>query len=49
MLQEMYMNGTRVIMQHIGSDSRPIEPKTKDTVIPVDDIDMIYCDFDNGR
>ena len=33
----------------MGDDPRPIEPGIKGTVIWVDDIGSVHCNFDNGR
>ena len=41
--------GTRIELQTMGSDPRPIEPGTSGTVDHVDDLGTIHCIFDNGR
>ena len=41
--------GTRVILLSMGTDPRPIEDNTRGTVIMVDDIGTVHCNFDNGR
>lgn len=33
----------------MGDDPRPIPPNTKGTVVSVDDMATVHCDFDNGR
>ena len=48
-LKERYPAGTRIMLLQMGSDPRPVEPNTKGTVVVVDDIGTIHCDFDNGR
>lgn len=49
-LKEQYPPGTRVQLDRMGSDDpRPIESGTLGTVIAVDDMGTIYCNFDNGR
>lgn len=49
-LKEQYPPGTRVQLDRMGGDyPRPIEAGTKATVIAVDDVGTIHCDFDNGR
>ena len=49
MIKDRYPAGTRVMLLHMGSDPRPIEPNSKGTVVAVDDIGTVHCDFDNGR
>ena len=48
-LKNQYTEGTRVEVDCMGFDSRPIESGTRGTVRVVDDIGTIHCDFDNGR
>ena len=48
-MKERYPAGTRIMLLQMGSDPRPVEPNTKGTVVAVDDIGTIHCDFDNGR
>ena len=48
-LQQTYPPGTRIELEYMGDDSRPIEPGTRGTVRTVDDIGTIHCIFDNGR
>ena len=45
----MYPNGTRIEVICMGDDPNPIESGTCGTVVAVDDIGTIHCDFDNGR
>lgn len=45
----MYPKGTRILLEQMGSDPRPIEPRTRGTVDHVDDLGTIHCTFDNGR
>ncbi len=45
----IYPKGTRIELQTMGSDPRPIEPGTRGTVDHVDDLGTIHCIFDNGR
>lgn len=49
MIKDRYPAGTRVMLLHMGSDPRPVEPNSKGTVVAVDDIGTVHCDFDNGR
>lgn len=49
-LKDQYPPGTRVQLDRMGSDDpRPIEPGTYGTVVAVDDMGTIHCNFDNGR
>lgn len=48
-MKERYPAETRIMLLQMGSDPRPVEPNTKGTVVAVDDIGTIHCDFDNGR
>ena len=49
LLKEKYPVGTRIVVDQMGDDPRPIEPGTAGTVREVDDMGTIHCDFDNGR
>jgi hypothetical protein len=49
MYKEMYPKGTRVEVIAMGDDIRPIASGTKGTVVVVDDMCTIHCNFDNGR
>ena len=48
-MKETYPAGTRIVLDFMGDDPRPIEPSTKGTVRIVDDMGTVHCDFDNGR
>lgn len=48
-LRNRYPAGTRIVLDYMGDDPRPIAPGTKGTVIAVDDIGTVHCSFDNGR
>lgn len=48
-MKDSYPPGTRIMLVSMGNDPRPIEDNTKGTVMFVDDIGTIHCDFDNGR
>lgn len=48
-LKVTYPIGTRIMVDSMGYDPRPIEPGTMGTVRLVDDMGTIHCDFDNGR
>ena len=48
-MKDQYPPGTRIQLDFMGDDPRPIPPGTKGTVRHVDDIGTVHCDFDNGR
>ena len=48
-LRKRYPNGTRIMLDRMGDDPRPIPAGTKGTVRHVDDIGTVHCTFDNGR
>ena len=48
-LKKRYPRGTRIELDMMSDDPRPIPPGTKGTVDHVDDIGTIHCRFDNGR
>lgn len=48
-MKDQYLPGTRIELDYMGDDPRPIEPGTKGTVRVVDDMGTVHCDFDNGR
>lgn len=48
-LKQQYPPGTRIELDFMGDDPRPIAPGTRGTVRLVDDIGTVHCDFDNGR
>ena len=47
--KELYPEGTRILLLHMGDDPRRIKDNTRGTVEFVDDIGTIRCSFDNGR
>lgn len=47
--KENYPKGTRVQLDSMGDDPRPVPPETKGTVVAVDDIGTVFVVFDNGR
>lgn len=50
MYQNMYPAGTRVLLNHMGDDDPfPVEDNMRGTVLYVDDIGCVHCNFDNGR
>lgn len=48
-MKDQYPPGTRIELDYMGDDPRPIEPGIKGTVRVVDDMGTVHCDFDNGR
>ena len=48
-LRAQYPVGSRIVLDHMGDDPRPIPAGSKGTVIVVDDIGTVHCSFDNGR
>lgn len=48
-IKASYPEGTRIAVDYMGDDPRPIAPGTTGTVQCVDDIGTIHCAFDNGR
>ena len=48
-LKQQYPPGTRIELDFMGDDPRPIAPGTRGTVRIVDDIGTVHCVFDNGR
>lgn len=47
--KENYPKGTRVQLDSMGDDPRPVPPETKGTVVAVDDIGTVFVVYDNGR
>ena len=47
--REMYPEGTRILLLHMGDDPRPVEDDMRGTVKYVDDMCTLHCAFDNGR
>lgn len=48
-LKRQYPPGTRICLDSMGDDPRPIPAGTKGTVIAVDDIGQLHVNFDNCR
>lgn len=48
-LKKVYPPGTRIVLNSMGNDPRPVESGTRGTVAVVDDIGTVHCEFDNGR
>ena len=48
-LKKEYPPGTRIVLNSMGNDPRPVESGTRGTVAVVDDIGTVHCNFDNGR
>lgn len=49
MIKERYPEGTRICLDSMDNDPRPILSGTKGTVQFVDDMGTLFCKFDNGR
>ena len=47
--REMYPEGTRILLLHMGDDPRPVEDNMRGTVKYVDDMCTLHRAFDNGR
>ncbi len=48
-LKKAYSPGTRIVLNFMSDDPRPIERGTRGTVEAVDDIGTVHCEFDSGR
>ena len=48
-IKKQYPPGTRIELDYMSDDPRPIEAGTKGTVRLVDDMGTVHCNFDNGR
>ena len=48
-LKKAYPSGTRIVLNSMGNDPRPVESGTRGTVAVADDIGTVHCVFDNGR
>ena len=48
-LKKAYLPGTRIVLNSMGDDPRPVESGTRGTVEAVDDIGTVHCEFDSGR
>lgn len=48
-IKQQYPPGTRIELDYMGDDPRPIASGTRGTVRIVDDMGTVHCDFDNGR
>ena len=48
-MRKQFPKGTRIVVDYMGNDPNPIAVGTKGTVIAVDDIGTLHCEFDNGR
>lgn len=47
--REEYPPGTRILLECMGADPRPVEDDTRGTIRVVDDACTLHCHFDNGR
>ena len=48
-MKNTYPPGTRIELDYMGDDPRPISPGTKGTVKLVDDIGTVHCIFDSVK
>ncbi len=48
-IRDRYPVGSRIVLDRMGDDPRPIPSGMKGTVVAVDDIGTVHCNFDNGR
>ena len=48
-IRARYPVGSRIVLDQMGDDPRPIPSGMKGTVVGVDDIGTVHCSFDNGR
>ena len=48
-MKDNYPPGTRIMLLQMGDDPHPVEPNTRGTVMAVDDMGTLHCNFDNGR
>ena len=48
-LKKVYPPGTRIVLNSMGDDPRPIQSGMRGTVEVVDDIGTVHCRFDDGR
>lgn len=48
-MKQEYPAGTRIVLDFMGDDPRPIKSGSQGTVRVVDDMGTVHCDFDNGR
>lgn len=47
--KEQYPPGTRIELLCMGSDPCPVKSGTRGTVVCVDALGTLHCDFDDGR
>ena len=48
-LKKAYPSGTRIVLNSMGDDPRPIQSGMRGTVEAVDDIGTVHCEFDSER
>lgn len=48
-LKKAYPPGTRIVLNSMGDDPRPIQSGMRGTVEAVDDIGTVHCKFDSER
>lgn len=47
--KESYPPGTRILLERMGNDPCPVPEGTRGTVVSVDSLGTIHCNFDDGR
>lgn len=47
--KEHYPTGTRIMLDRMSDDPCPLPLKAKGTVVAVDDVGTLHCEFDCGR
>ena len=48
-IRSRFPEGTRIVLDHMVDDPRPIPDGTRGIVQRVDDIGTVHCSFENGR
>lgn len=48
-IKKLYPKGTRIVLDRMYDDPRPVAPGTRGVVELVDDLGTIHCSFENGR
>lgn len=48
-MKRKYPSGTKIVLDRMGEDPRPVPRGTKGVVLFVDDIGTVHCSFENGR
>ena len=48
-LKEIYLSDTRIELECMGDDPRPVDPGTRGMVRVADDMCTVHCESGNGR